>query len=310
MAALFDVRSELADIVVTSNQKMEVNIDLKDIGDLNRKVDVVLGYFIKDFEGTEIKLGEETVGVFDSLSVRRRVPIPSKLKPGDYLFYVRLTYSGSIATSSNRFTLEGEDPVISFVRGNLVIIISALLLILLIAKRRYILSFVKKEYLIIGSSLRKLLERVYVLYLRVRYIPHLLVEKEKAGLYDEKIAKIKHLPKNIKEAVRNYVNKVSNIFPHSKYKEYLITFIKEFSEKLHVAYLRIIYIPHLLVEKEKAGLYDEKIAKIKHLPRSIIGIMGNYLNKLYSIFPRFKYKILRKFKKKQVFTSYKRLKKS
>jgi len=103
-AALFDVRSELAYTTLTRSKKLKAKINMTNIGDL-KKVDVLLEYFIKDFAGNQTKLGEETIGVYESLTIERKLPLPKWLEPGDYLFYVKLTYLDNVVTSANLFTL-------------------------------------------------------------------------------------------------------------------------------------------------------------------------------------------------------------
>ncbi|TKJ17249.1 hypothetical protein CEE44_01815 [Candidatus Woesearchaeota archaeon B3_Woes] len=128
--AIFDIRSELTDVTLAKNQKISSKIDMKNIGDLRKRVDVVLEYFIKDFEGNQIKLEEETIGVDGNLIIERKFTIPEKLEHGDYLFYVKLNYLDSIATSANPFTIVKEPAFITYIKAHFIVLLINLLFII------------------------------------------------------------------------------------------------------------------------------------------------------------------------------------
>src|SRR3989344_737739 len=160
------------------------------IGDLNKKVDVTLEYFIKDFIGNELKIGEETIGVNKSLVIEREFPVPNSLESGDYLFYVKLTYLDNIATSANHFTVIKEHFLITFVKENYIILIVILVILILIkvfkTKKKYKISPLKIIY-----SLKELLSKIYL--------------KE---TYTQGIAKLKYLLKNILGIIQNCLDKL------------------------------------------------------------------------------------------------------
>ena len=139
-APLFDTKSELNDLELARGQKLKTKLSLKDIGDLNKRVDVLIEYFINDFSGNEIKIEEETIGVYGSLDIEREFRIPTNLQPGDYLFYVKVSYLNSISTSGNRFTITKEPIFIGYVKDNpalFVILVVLVLLIIIKAKKKY-----------------------------------------------------------------------------------------------------------------------------------------------------------------------------
>jgi len=101
--ALFDLSSELKDDTLTKVQQIEASISMIDIAGVGN-VNVLLEYFIKDFSDNATKISEETLEVDGILKIERAFPIPEILKIGEeYVFYVRLTYQDSVATSANVF---------------------------------------------------------------------------------------------------------------------------------------------------------------------------------------------------------------
>ncbi len=220
-AALFDIRSQLLDSVLARNQKLKAQISMEDIGDLSKSVDVTLEYFIEDFTGQRIKLEEETIGVYWIKDIKRKFSIPEGLEPGNYLFYVRLTYLDSIATSANRFTLTEEKALLPSLKDSLffvIIIIVTLIFILSV----FILAFkLRGAYVFTSAGGRYFLtnfsHKLYVGYLRMRYALYVSGIKRKAGLYDQDILTIKHLPLNI------------------------VGFFERIGNGIHVLYLRLIY---------------------------------------------------------------------
>ncbi len=127
--ALFDINSTLKESIIPKSGKLDTSIELFNIGD-EKKLDVLLEYFINDFSGNQIKLGEETIGVEKRLKINREFIIPEKLLAGDYLFYVQLSYNNLSATSSNLFTL--TDQPVTKVRLNSTLYFAILLSIILL----------------------------------------------------------------------------------------------------------------------------------------------------------------------------------
>ena len=147
--ALFDINSTLKENIILRSGKLDTSIELSNIGD-EKKLDVLLEYFINDFSGNKIKLGEETIGVEKRLKINREFTIPEKLSTGDYLFYVKLSYNNLSATSSNLFTL--TDQPVTKVRLNSslyfaiffwVIILILLIYFLVMALRKKRIAFRK-----------------------------------------------------------------------------------------------------------------------------------------------------------------------
>ena len=146
--ALFDIKLELGDRILTGEQKLKAKIYMIDVGDLNKKVDVNLEYFIKDFDDNAIKIGEETVSMYKSSEIEREFPIPQQLAQRSYLFYIKLNYLNATATSSDHFFLIKEskimgviDKILDYVKKNLSYliiawIVSLIIFIIFLVKRR------------------------------------------------------------------------------------------------------------------------------------------------------------------------------
>lgn len=103
---LFDISSIIDANEYLMGDSLATRITMINIGDLE-KADVVLRYSIKDFDGNEYLLREETVGVEGTLEITRIFAIPSFLSYGDYVFATKLTTvkGGQIATSANPFSI-------------------------------------------------------------------------------------------------------------------------------------------------------------------------------------------------------------
>jgi len=264
-----------------------------EIGDLDKKVDVTLEYFIKDFNGNQIKIGEETVGVYKDLVIERKFPLPRWLEFEDYLFYVKLSYLDSVATSANRFTIVKEPAFISYIKNNFIILLIFILIpitLFLVIKLR---KKSEKTKVKIKHPLRGLPNKVYVDFLRFIYKFKLLRAEYEAGFFDKQITAIKNLLKKILEFIQNYLRAVKHL-------------LVGLFNKIYVIYLRVIYKFKLLRAEYEAGFFDKQITAIKNLLKKISEFIQNFLrmvkdiikglsNKIFVDFLRiiYKFKLLR-----------------
>lgn len=135
---LFDIRSELERAELVKDEPIKTTITLTNMGDLEN-VDVLLEYFVEDFLGNEIKLGEETLAVKKFLELEREFSLPTSLDFGDYVFEVKLKYHEQVATSSNFFQIVEIRGVYFSPKQTytlIIIIILALLFIIFFMRRR------------------------------------------------------------------------------------------------------------------------------------------------------------------------------
>jgi len=292
-------------------------------------IDVIIEYFIIDFEGNEIKLGEETAGVRGTLTINRSFFIPKWLELGDYLFYTKLIYLDSIATSANRFTLDKEEPIVEKLSvivekpligtSLLVLIVISVLAILFVdvELRRHKIISMELSY-----SLRKTMRDMYLLYLRTKYSiklqitrHHILKTQLQAGLFIEQLQDIKHLPTHNLTTIQRLLNKIKVAYLRTKYQIKLqivkyhaglyreqikglkhtpihtLIIILNLQKIIKVAYLRINYAFKLRITKYHAGMYDQQIKEIKHIPVHELTTIQRLLIKIKIIYLRTKYSI-------------------
>jgi len=102
--SLFDVRVSLLDDIITEKDKIEAVVDVDELSNLG-EIGVHIGYFVKDYDGSEIKLFEEDLMITGSQRLERSFDLPSELGFGNYLFYVKLTYEEKIAVASQPFRI-------------------------------------------------------------------------------------------------------------------------------------------------------------------------------------------------------------
>ncbi|OIO80083.1 hypothetical protein AUJ84_04645 [Candidatus Pacearchaeota archaeon CG1_02_32_132] len=101
---LFDLKSELENSILFKGDWINASIQMTDISNLGN-VEVLLEYFVKDFEDNEFKLEQENLKVNKFLEINREFSLPGNIQPGDYVFYSKLSYNDKIATTSNSFRL-------------------------------------------------------------------------------------------------------------------------------------------------------------------------------------------------------------
>ena len=135
-SSLFDLKIRLLFDVLSKSEKLDSIIQITDVADRG-KVSVLLEYFIKDFDDFEIKLAEEIIEVDGTLEIERAFPIPETLRTGEeYVFYVKLTYQNSVATSANTFKLIDVIRIFNILLYIIVLIIVFVLLVWLFLSSR------------------------------------------------------------------------------------------------------------------------------------------------------------------------------
>lgn len=72
------------------------------------RVDVVLEYSIKDFEGNIIAKEEETVAIETQATFTRELFVPSDIGPGTYVASVKVTFENSVGISSDLFEVKAK----------------------------------------------------------------------------------------------------------------------------------------------------------------------------------------------------------
>jgi len=136
--ALFDLSVEIPEkfLYVRPGEEIIGVINLYNLGDLGR-VDVFIDYIIRDEDGNDIIIEQESLAVETKAGFLKSLRIPLDVEPGNYIFYVRATYQGEVASASAWFSVtsgENEKSLLE-IREDLIILVviqSLLILFLLI----------------------------------------------------------------------------------------------------------------------------------------------------------------------------------
>lgn len=128
---IFDVSATIPDnfLYVMPGNQLYSNIQLYNLGEVDKEVDVNMEYDVMDSAGKNILRETEVVAVNTKIGFIKEFRIPESTDFGKYVLYVRATYNQSIASASAWFNV-GKAPSISLTLA--IIIFSALALIALI----------------------------------------------------------------------------------------------------------------------------------------------------------------------------------
>jgi len=103
---LLDVSTEILNNKkqVLPDQQLIAEIKLFNLGGEGRK-DIDLEYLIKDYNGHEFVNTTESLAIETQINFIRRINLPQEIPQGQYIFYVRATYEGKIASASDNFEI-------------------------------------------------------------------------------------------------------------------------------------------------------------------------------------------------------------
>lgn len=110
--ALFDINLEVLSNykLTTSGKRISTVIDLSNIGLSGTSVDVELSLSLTDVNKENIyKLSHETLAVKDTLSVTRKIDLPSNLEPGVYLLVGEISYKNLTASSYDTIEIKEKE---------------------------------------------------------------------------------------------------------------------------------------------------------------------------------------------------------
>ncbi|MFH1331903.1 MAG: PQQ-binding-like beta-propeller repeat protein [archaeon] len=143
--ALFDVSVKVLDQYkeVFEGSEVAAEIELFNIGEVE-KIDVLVDYAIRDSSGSVLANAYETVGVDTKVGFVRSLTVPKKTAPGNYTFFVNLSYNGfSVPSEDYFYVIAKVNPFIKFLRERFIeLIIWVLILIVLL-----MIFFTLKKYL-------------------------------------------------------------------------------------------------------------------------------------------------------------------
>jgi len=139
---IFDVKVEIPKRFryLMPGEELISNIKIFNL-ERERTTDVFVEYIIKDEEENEILYETETIFVETQTSFVKSFEIPKNIKSGTYIFYVRTTYNGEVASSTSWFNI-GQKSLASFILRNLNLIgiilgIISTFIILIIILRKF-----------------------------------------------------------------------------------------------------------------------------------------------------------------------------
>jgi hypothetical protein len=95
---------------ITPGQDLISRIELFNFGQKGR-VDVSIEYVIKDEHDIIVTFSDETLAVETQMSYIKSIFIPRDLPPGRYIFYVKTTYGGNVASSSQWFSIVEKESI-------------------------------------------------------------------------------------------------------------------------------------------------------------------------------------------------------
>ncbi|MEK6984159.1 MAG: hypothetical protein AABX33_06305 [Nanoarchaeota archaeon] len=106
---LFDVDIEVLPKTkeIFPGEELLLDISLFNVRGFGR-VDVVVEYSMKDFNGNVLATEHETLAVETQAKLTRKVLVPSDIQPGTYAVYAKVIYGNSIGTSSDLFEVKAK----------------------------------------------------------------------------------------------------------------------------------------------------------------------------------------------------------
>ncbi|MBU2562489.1 MAG: hypothetical protein KKF68_02405 [Nanoarchaeota archaeon] len=137
--ALFDVKVEILgrSLYVMPGGEVSANIKIFNL-ERGQSVDAFVEYFIIDENGTEIIYETETLFVETQTTFIKNFKIPEYVKLGKYVFYVKTTYDGKVASSTALFIIGEPDFTTREILAIIAVVFITILLIIILYKLREI----------------------------------------------------------------------------------------------------------------------------------------------------------------------------
>jgi len=145
-AALSDVNLEIPRKYkrLFLGEELLLELDLINLGE-TETIEVLLKYFIKDFNGDTIINEEEVVVVDTRVAHSKFFYLPSTIDFGDYLVIVQLEYADTSAYSSNNFEIVRSGYLFGLISNNLLIFFSIFWISLIFLIALFLLFVKRKE---------------------------------------------------------------------------------------------------------------------------------------------------------------------
>ena len=107
---LFDVKLEIPEkyLYIQQGEEILARINLLSLEEIG-KIDANIKYTIKNWENKEISSEEETFAVEKHIAYTKTMKTPEDIDYGNYIFYIRVTYNGEIASASSWFSIKEKE---------------------------------------------------------------------------------------------------------------------------------------------------------------------------------------------------------
>ncbi len=131
--ALFDLRVKIPDEYLNMLPGKEVlaEIELFNLGEVKR-ADVELEYTIEDSQGNKVTKKKETMAIETQASFIRKIKIPTNVKGGKHILYIKVIYNEKSASATAEFNVIN----IKTTKIYIIIIIISIMLISSVIKRK------------------------------------------------------------------------------------------------------------------------------------------------------------------------------
>lgn len=136
------IPNEYSYVLPGDNVLAELYLD--NIGGLE-EFEVSLEYSVKDKQGSEIISKIETLTIKNSTDNIVELKIPQKIQYGKYILYVRATYNGKIASSSEWFNI-GEKTYLNMDTATMVIVMFIIIFMVFTIRRLMLKRYDSKKH--------------------------------------------------------------------------------------------------------------------------------------------------------------------
>jgi len=132
---LFDVSVDIISKEIIAGRQVEANINMANKGDL-KKIDILVYYAIKNFQGDILSFKEESIFIEDELSIKRKLRVPSNAPFGAYVFYTRVSHGNISASGTDVFMVNEGISLLNTILILSIIILGILIYLLKRNKKR------------------------------------------------------------------------------------------------------------------------------------------------------------------------------
>ncbi len=130
---LFDLLVKILSRKINPGDTIKANFEMLNLGDLT-KIDVLLYYSIKDFEGNILAFKEESIAIETKLDIVRKIELPFDIDYGPYVLYSNISYKNISASSTEAFEVIEKTTIPGWI---LIIVVILIIAFILVIKRKF-----------------------------------------------------------------------------------------------------------------------------------------------------------------------------